>query len=430
MADKFYDGMPNVNEELNKMNTAFEKGPYNALPLTGGNLTGPISSTSNITAKNLVGGSGVVAGGFGVPDASILTAPLTGMAAGAEYETLRLGVGNSPGISFGGFWSFAISAAKAIPSTNRDGYRLAIKNYDVGSNSYSGELFALDGSGSVRIPLLKCNTNDNQPYHVIAPRTSAQGDDILSLPTCAGFRVGSGAYGNLSQNTVLLLTSNTLTGRSLNAGGTINASGADYAEYMFKALLCGTIAPGQIVGIDADGRLTDKWDSAITFVAKSTNPCMVGGDSWAHSLGPRPEAPARIPPVTEQELVSPAVPPDEVSGTVAIDAVYRTIVAVQGDTDAEWASKEATHAAALAEFEAALERLRQTVDRIAFAGQVPVNVLGATPGQYIVPAQDGKGIAGIAVDEDDMTLKQYMRAIGKVIAIGEDGRARIIVKVA
>ena len=48
MADKFYDGMPNVNEELNKLNTAFEKGPYNALPLSGGNLTGPLGSSSSI----------------------------------------------------------------------------------------------------------------------------------------------------------------------------------------------------------------------------------------------------------------------------------------------------------------------------------------------------------------------------------------------
>lgn len=36
MADKFYDGMPNVNEKLNEMDRAFAAGPYNALPLSGG----------------------------------------------------------------------------------------------------------------------------------------------------------------------------------------------------------------------------------------------------------------------------------------------------------------------------------------------------------------------------------------------------------
>ena len=73
---------------------------------------------------------------------------------------------------------------------------------------------------------------------------------------------------------------------------------------------------------------------------------------------------------------------------------------------------------------------RQQVDRIAFCGQVPVNVLDATPGHYIVPVQKGEGIGGLAVREDDMTFKLYQRAIGKVIAIEDDGRARVVVKVA
>ena len=47
-----------------------------------------------------------------------------------------------------------------------------------------------------------------------------------------------------------------------------------------------------------------------------------------------------------------------------------------------------------------------------------------------MPVQDGEGIAGVAVDEVDITLRQYVRAIGRVIAIEDDGRARIIVKVA
>ena len=48
MADKFYDGMPNVNEKLNEMDRAFAAGPYDALPKTGGNLTGPVMSTSHL----------------------------------------------------------------------------------------------------------------------------------------------------------------------------------------------------------------------------------------------------------------------------------------------------------------------------------------------------------------------------------------------
>lgn len=157
---------------------------------------------------------------------------------------------------------------------------------------------------------------------------------------------------------------------------------------------------------------------------------MVGGDSWAQHLGARPAATVRIAPTIEQVLVTPGIPANEASGTDAVPPVYDSITTTPGDTDDEWAAKQAAHEAALSAFEVALEAARQKVDRIAFAGQVPVNVLGATPGQYIVPVQQGEGIGAIAVNADNLTLTQYMRAIGKVIAVEDDGRARIVVKVA
>jgi hypothetical protein len=150
--------------------------------------------------------------------------------------------------------------------------------------------------------------------------------------------------------------------RSINAAGTVNASGADYAEYMRKASGCGAIPKGAIVGINASGELTDKFDEAVSFVVKSTDPSFVGGDSWGGDL--------------------------------------------EGDD---------------------LDAARQQVDRIAFAGQVPVSVRDANPGEYIVPIKAGEGIAGIAVSTP--TFEQYRNSVGRVIAIEADGRARIIVKV-
>jgi hypothetical protein len=155
---------------------------------------------------------------------------------------------------------------------------------------------------------------------------------------------------------------NSVTGRSLNAGGTVNASGADYAEYMVKSGNF-NIAKGDVVGINAEGRLTNVFADAVSFCVKSTDPSYVGGDTWG--------------------------------------------VELEGD---------------------ALEAARQTVDRIAFAGQVPVNVTGATAGQYIVSINDNGAIKGVAVSNP--TFEQYQQAVGKVIAIEQDGRARIIVKVA
>ena len=154
----------------------------------------------------------------------------------------------------------------------------------------------------------------------------------------------------------------TSTSRSINAAGTVNASGADYAEYMTKAGDF-TVAKGDVVGINANGTLTNVFADAVSFCVKSTAPSYVGSDTWGAEL--------------------------------------------EGDK---------------------LEAARQTVDRIAFAGQVPVNVTGAIAGQYIIPINNNGAIKGEAVSNP--TFEQYQMAVGKVIAIEQDGRARIIVKVA
>jgi len=91
---------------------------------------------------------------------------------------------------------------------------------------------------------------------------------------------GTGAYGASSADTCLAVATMETTGRSINAGGTINASGADYAEYETKRDDCGTIEKGDIVGFDTNGLITDKWTNAVTFGIKSTNPSYVGGDTW------------------------------------------------------------------------------------------------------------------------------------------------------
>ncbi|OBV41677.1 hypothetical protein, partial [Janthinobacterium psychrotolerans] len=156
------------------------------------------------------------------------------------------------------------------------------------------------------------------------------------------------------------------------------------------------------------------------------------------AAGPRPTpqaGPQPIPPPRRMELIEQ----QPVPGT---NPPAYTEVVKPGDTDAEWAAKQAAYAAALAShaaaaqqddqamatFEAALEVERQKVDRIAIAGRVPVNVLGAQPGDYIVPVPDGDGIAGIAMHEGDITMPQYLRAVGRVISIEADGRACVMVK--
>lgn len=171
------------------------------------------------------------------------------------------------------------------------------------------------------------------------------------------------------------------TGRSINAGGTINASGADYAEYMVKADETVIFEKGDIVGVNANGKLTDIFSNANSFVIKSTDPSYVGGDNWFKEMKPGKE---------------------------------------KNQTDVEYDES-------VAAWEAKYQKARLIVDRIAFSGQVPCNVKDANVGDYIIPINDNGKIKGIAVKNP--TLDQYQIAVGKVWKIMDDGRAWVAIKI-
>jgi hypothetical protein len=280
-------------------------------------------------------------------------------------------------------------------------------------------------------------------------------DGVGSFPMMALYRNNGGGspnaafaaakFGNINSNS-----------RSINAAGTINASGADYAEYMRKAVGCGGIAKGQVVGVDANGQLTDKWSLSIARVVKSTDPSLVGGDKWgtpevlgvALPVAPR-EPRCVLPDMPMLELVEPAralpgASDAEVSQLAAQFDEERAAAQARFDTRMQayraaeeqltqaWAAFEVNHAAYLeqmAQLNAASEAARQHVDRIAFCGQVPCNVTGAfAVGDYIV-AQQGDDDRIVAVAVAAPTFEQYRDAVGKVVATEPDGRPRIIVKV-
>lgn len=203
-------------------------------------------------------------------------------------------------------------------------------------------------------------------------------------------------------------------GRSINAAGTINASGADYAEYENNNGI--KFEKGSIVGFKEDGTLTDNYNEAIRFGIKSTNPCIVGGDIWGSEeiIGLRPQEPTRIDDIIEKVQIKDS---DE----------FEDVVIKFGETDAEWEQRENEYKKKLFEFETKLEAERQKVDRIAYSGKVPVNVYGAKAGQYIVAInKDGK-IDGLLVNKNDVTFNQYKDVVGIVNKVLEDGRCEVAV---
>jgi hypothetical protein len=294
----------------------------------------------------------------------------------------NLGIGTASPQNDATYGGFTLNGSNGSIITLRAGGSNSGRFYTTATDNLN-----IDANGSASSAILfRTGTGSSE-----RARIDSSGNLLVGATTSTGFGGASRIYKNVAQGSFVLsvdagteysaaflavsgggysvnaaaqwIGKNTGNNRSINAGGTINASGADYAEYMTKS---GDfeIAKGDVCGIDANGLLTNVFADAVSFVVKSTDPSYVGGDSWGADIE---------------------------------------------DADA-------------------LEIERQKVDRIAFAGQVPVNVLGASPGEFIIPIEEAGSIKGEAVANP--TLEQYQKAVGKVIAIESDGRARIIVKVA
>jgi len=379
----------------------------------GGSLTNSAGTANGVAYLN---GSKVLTTG------SALVFDGTNLGLGVTPNPINLGKSFEIGIAGSGLWSTG-SATDIRMMSNvyyNAGYKFAGTGYaavflanggqfvwqrssasgTVGNAVTASDVMTLDVSGNLLVGLTSGGNST-----VKKSVTENAGEGVFTISSQTGFNVivlGTTGTGYSVANTTMFVKKDTGTNRSINAAGTINASGADYAEYMTKAGNF-TVAKGDVVGIDAQGKLTNVFADAVSFMVKSTDPSYVGGDSWG-----------------SEEAIGLSMPekPSQRQATEEVEA----------ETDEEFAVRQAQYEDEKTTFTAALEVARQRVDRIAFAGQVPVNVTGATAGQYIIPVNDNGAIKGEAVSNP--TFEQYQTAVGKVIAIESDGRAKIIVKVA
>jgi len=262
----------------------------------------------------------------------------------------------------------------------------------------SAERWRVDASGN----LLVGASSPAFSSHTINKAVAATTAILTVQSTGTGYNsaifLAADGHGYSTSGAAMWVGKYTGSGRGMNVGGTVNASGSDYAEYIRKALAWLEIAflKGQVLGIDHDGNLTGSWSVAHSFVIKSYDPSIVGGDTWSKHLL-RPAEPVR--PAND--------------GTE--DAI--------ADAKAAHAAAMAQYDIDLAAFEAALEEARRTVDRIAFSGQVPVIVHGAyAPGQYLVAFEgEGDTIECRALDWADIVADPARlletRIVGKVWAV-------------
>lgn len=313
--------------------------PASTVPLAGTEVLPIVKSgaTKQVSIANVTAGRAVSALSYTPTGA---TAPVNG---------LFLPAANTVGISTNSTEAARIFASGGVSignTTDTGAGNLSVKGIT--------QTNALGLNGLVPSYTFDQQDNSNQNVQIFRVTSLKYSVDILTLRAVA-------AFGASATNAAMYIGNNSGTSRSINAGGTVNVSGLDYAEYMTK---CGDfkLAKGDICGIDANGKLTNVFADAISFVIKSTSPSYVGGDTWFTETKP-----------TDEALVE------------------------------AW--------------EARMEAARQNVDRISFSGQVPVNVSKAIAGQYIVPVANLDGsISGQAFSETALTLQQYMQAVGKVIS--------------
>lgn len=120
-------------------------------------------------------------------------------------------------------------------------------------------------------------------YNILGlPAGASEGDQALSIND--GFAEFAAFYsaratGFNSAAAALKIKANGSTGRSINAAGSINASGADYAEYEPLGGL--KVLPGDVVGFTETGMLTRSLAEAKRFGVVSTDPGYVGADRFS-----------------------------------------------------------------------------------------------------------------------------------------------------
>jgi hypothetical protein len=275
------------------------------------------------------------------------------------------------------------------------------------NSSSSKELLRIKGNGSIGI-----NTSSSSYNFDVNGTCLLRDTDFINRTsgTLACSIVPSIPYTNSANGSsaIMYIAYANTTTRSINASGTINASGSDYAEYMIKKDNTISFNKGDIVGVNNQGKLTDKFSESITFLIKSTNPSFVGGDNWSNDIQKpiKPTQSTEIP--IKMESTDTPIPE-----TSLIDAEMEL-----------YNSLELTYLKQV-------EEKRGLVDRIAFVGQVPLNINASNTevGNYIIPLQGPLDIIlASSINKNNMTFEMYLLAIGQVINIINESQVNVIVK--
>lgn len=278
------------------------------------------------------------------------SAQLVTMAAGLVLSTgeavLPDGTAGVPSLSFAGHPSTGIYQPGAD--------RLGIANSGVQTMDFSTANTVAIGTTATGI--------------ITAIVEGAGADVVLGIQNSAGallFKSGtadltmSAATGSVTASAVRVARDTTSL-RSINAEGTVNASGADYAEYerlaqhIIDRMKNGGpgVAKGDIIGFDSAGQVTDRFSESVTFGIKSTDPSYVGGDTWHADVGEAPDEPKYLSPeYTGSQEPRPLYDEPLLEATAPVDpgeSPETGTLKLDGETDESYAIRQKGEAEAMA----------------------------------------------------------------------------------
>lgn len=229
-------------------------------------------------------GPTVLTTGLTIDSAQLVTAA-AGFTVGAGVLTLPNGSAGTPTLTFVGDLTTGIyqSATDAIGISNA-----GIRTVEIGAANTVGIGVSADANITAKVR----GAGTDTPFSVL----NSSGTSMVATGTAD---LTAGTAGESVTDTMLIVRKDGTTGRSINAVGTVNASGADYAEYerLVQHIIDRVqegglgIAKGDVIGFDVNGHVTDRFSESVTFGIKSTDPSYVGGDTWSADVGAKPIEP-------------------------------------------------------------------------------------------------------------------------------------------
>jgi hypothetical protein len=136
-----------------------------------------------------------------------------------------------------------------------------------GTSAFNGDVGI---NGNV---LLQNSTNSTNTFQIL------DSTSVAALTVSTNNVSTSATGGNYATNATLRVAKDSVTGRSINASGTINASGADFAEYYHQANP-GTLKQAQIVCLTAVQTVAGCGASGVIAGVVSDNAGFVGNDIY------------------------------------------------------------------------------------------------------------------------------------------------------